>query len=158
MGEELSVGVKILLERGKTNPDELKEEYGQWGQLREAVFAYKERKDRGPWLRGLTEQEIDALYEMFNSLYRSVFDAWVMKTVLGADEEEEKEYSTGTFKTFTETMRLDANGNLGLGSHTWSHPTNTRVGPTINNVNTIAQLDADPSPAFLQKVKKGLGL
>ena len=90
MSEELSVGVRILLERSKTNPDELKEEYGQWGQLREAVFAYKERKDRGPWLRGLTEQEIDALYEMFNSLYRGVFDAWVMKTVLGGDEEESK--------------------------------------------------------------------
>lgn len=88
MSEELSVGVKILLERSKTNPDELKEEYGQWGQLREAVFAYKERKDRGPWLRGLTEQEIDALYEMFNSLYRGVFDAWVMKTVLGGEEEK----------------------------------------------------------------------
>ena len=88
MSEELSVGVRILLERCKTNPDELKEEYGQWGQLREAVFTYKEGNVRGPWLRGLTEQEIDALYEMFNSLYRSVFDAWVMKTVLGGEEEK----------------------------------------------------------------------
>jgi hypothetical protein len=88
MSEELGAGVRILLERCKTNPQEIIEEYGQWGQLRDAVFAYKERKDRGPWLRGLTEQEIDALYEMFNSLYRGVFDAWVMKTVLGGDEEK----------------------------------------------------------------------
>ena len=153
MSEELSVGVRILLERSKTNPDELKEEYGQWGQLREAVFAYKERKDRGPWLRGLTEQEIDALYEMFNALYRGVFDAWVMKTVLGGDED-----STGTFKVQNEVMRLDASGRLGIGGHTWNDPRTLRVGPTINNVNTIAQLDADPSPAFLQKIKKGLGL
>jgi hypothetical protein len=62
MSEELGAGVRILLERCKTNPQEIIEEYGQWGQLRDAVFAYKERKDRGPWVRGLTEQEIDALY------------------------------------------------------------------------------------------------
>lgn len=89
MSEDISAGVKILLERGKTSPDELKEEYGKWSQLRDAVFAYKERKERGPWLRGLTEHEIDLLFDMFNTAYRSVFDGWVMKTVLGAGEQEE---------------------------------------------------------------------
>lgn len=124
MSEELSVGVKILLERSKTNPDELKEEYGQWGQLREAVFAYKERKDRGPWLRGLTEQEIDALYEMFNSLYRGVFDAWVMKTVLGGDEE----------KPELDVYAISKGKQL-LQSNSQS----VRVSPAHNNINTLLQ-------------------
>ena len=155
MSEELSVGVRILLERCKTNPEEIMGH--KWLGVIEAVFNYKETRQRNPYLRGLTEQEIDLIYEALNGLYRAKFDSYIMANVLDADEEE-KEYSTGTFKTFTETMRLDANGNLGLGSHTWNHPTNIRVGTTLNNVNTIAQLDADPSPAFLQKVKKGLGL
>lgn len=88
MNEDISAGVKILLERGKTNPDEMKEEFGQWANLRDAVFEYKESKRRSAWLRGLTEHEIDLLFDMFNTVYRSIFDAWVMKTVLGAEEED----------------------------------------------------------------------
>jgi hypothetical protein len=88
MNEDISAGVKILLERGKTNPDEMKEEFGQWANLRDAVFEYKESKRRSAWLRGLTEHEIDLLFNMFNTVYRSIFDAWVMKTVLGAEEED----------------------------------------------------------------------
>ena len=88
MNEDISAGVKILLERSKTNPDEIKEEYGQWANLRDAVFEYKESKRRSAWLRGLTEHEIDLLFDMFNTVYRSIFDAWVMKTVLGAEEED----------------------------------------------------------------------
>lgn len=88
MSEDISAGVKILLERGKTNPDEMKEEFGQWASLRDAVFEYKETNRRSPWLRGLTEHEIDLLFDMFNTVYRSIFDAWVMKTVLGAEDED----------------------------------------------------------------------
>ena len=88
MSEELSAGVKILLERAKNNPQEIIEEYGRWGQLRDAVFNYKERNERSAWLRGLTEHEIDLLHEVFNGLYREVFDTWVMKSVLGTGEDE----------------------------------------------------------------------
>ena len=148
MSEELSVGVRILLERSKTNPDELKEEYGQWGQLREAVFAYKERKDRGPWLRGLTEQEIDALYEMFNSLYRSVFDAWVMKTVLGGEEEETD------IRDMQRIRQLQANQQ------------SVRVSPAHNNINTVfppgswetVSTTSTTSPGLLARGKKALGI
>lgn len=139
MSEELSVGVRILLERCKTNPDELKEEYGQWGQLREAVFTYKEGNVRGPWLRGLTEQEIDALYEMFNSLYRGVFDAWVMKTVLGGEEEEKLTASQSGLR-FKATERY---------SHGWSDPRlhQNSIQPTPvqqpYSASTIAMLKQD---------------
>ena len=122
MSEELGAGVRILLERCKTNPQEIIEEHGQWGQLRDAVFAYKERKDRGPWLRGLTEQEIDALYEMFNSLYRGVFDAWVMKTVLGGDEE----------KPELDAYAISKGKQLLQGS-----APSVRVSPAHNNINTL---------------------
>lgn len=87
MSEEISKGVEILLKRCETNPQEIVEEYGKWGQLRDAVFNYKERKERSQWLRGLTEHEIDLLFTAFNALYKDVFDTWVLKEIL-ADEEE----------------------------------------------------------------------
>ncbi len=89
MNEEISVGVEILLKRVKSNPEELMEDYGKWGRLREAVFDYKEKGERQPWLRGLREDEIDLLYEAFCTGARQVFDSYVMKQVLDGDEKED---------------------------------------------------------------------
>jgi hypothetical protein len=95
MDNEISQGVKIILERCKTNPEEMTEDYGKWGQLRNAVFDTVENKLRGSaWLRGLTEKEIDLLYEAFSSLHRKVFDDYVMKQILESDEEETLKYKT----------------------------------------------------------------
>lgn len=88
MSEEIGAGVKILLERGKSNPDEVTQSYGMWGPLVEAVFTYIETNQRSSRIRGLTDHEIKLLFEMFNEIYRGVFDAWVMRNILGADEEE----------------------------------------------------------------------
>ena len=85
MSEELSVGVKILLERCKTNPEEIMGT--KWLNVVEAVFNYKETRARSPSLRGLTEQEIDLIYEALNGLYRAKFDSYIMANVLDADEE-----------------------------------------------------------------------
>ena len=90
MSEEISAGVRILLERAKSNPEELMDDYGKWGQLREAVYAYKEEGHRRPWIRGLRQDEIDLLYEAFSSHARKIFDDYVMSNVLGVDEEAEK--------------------------------------------------------------------
>ncbi len=89
MNEDISAGVKILLERVKSNPEEVTQEYGKWHQLRDAVFAYKEDGQRRAWLRGLREEEIDLLYKAFCTGARQVFDDYVLKTVLGAEEQEE---------------------------------------------------------------------
>jgi hypothetical protein len=90
MSEEISAGVRILLERIKSNPEEMIEDYGKWGQLRDAVFEYVERGERRAWIRGLRPDEIDLLYEAFSSHARQVFDNYVMKSVLGVDEEKEE--------------------------------------------------------------------
>jgi hypothetical protein len=96
MTEEMSIGVKILLERAKSNPEEMTQEYGKWHQVRDAVYAYKEDGQRRAWLRGLREEEIDLLYEAFCTGARQIFDDYVLKTVLGADEGE------------TQTPKIDA--------------------------------------------------
>lgn len=89
MSEEISVGVRILLERAKSNPEEIMDDYGKWGQLRDAVYAYKEEGHRRAWVRGLREEEIDMLYEMFCTHARQVFDDYVMKNILEGDEEKQ---------------------------------------------------------------------
>lgn len=92
MDNNVSQGVRIIVERCETNPDEMMEEYGKWSNLRNALFDYMENRnpDRQAWLRGLRKDEIKAMYEAFGSLYRKTFDEYVMKNVLG-DEEEEKD-------------------------------------------------------------------
>lgn len=87
MSDEFCAGVQILLKRMESNPDEFKEEHGRWSSIRNAVFTYKEQGERNAWLRGLKEAEIDALYEKFVSIHRSVLDEWVMKQVLAEPEE-----------------------------------------------------------------------
>ena len=89
MSEEISAGVRILLERAKSNPEEMAQEYGKWHQLRDAVYAYKEDGQRRAWIRGLRQDEIDLLYEAFCTGSRQIFDDYVLKNVLGADEEKE---------------------------------------------------------------------
>ena len=90
MSEEISAGVRILLERAKSNPGELVEDYGKWGEMREAIYEYKENGKRSAWLRGLRPDEIDMLYEAFCKGARDLFDAYVMKNVLGVDEDAEE--------------------------------------------------------------------
>ncbi len=90
MSEELSVGARILLERIKSNPEEVMDDYGKWGQLREAVYAYKEEGHRRPWIRGLRQDEIDLLYEAFSSHARQIFDDYVLSHVLGVEDEKEE--------------------------------------------------------------------
>jgi hypothetical protein len=107
MSEEIGAGVKILLERGKSNPDEVMGDYGMWGPLVEAVFTCVETGQRSSRIRGLTDHEIKLLFDMFNSIYRTQFDSWVMSHVLGAGDEEEKP---------KERFRLSSQGNLGIGT------------------------------------------
>ena len=92
MSEEISAGVRILLERIKSNPEEVMDDYGKWGQLREAVYAYKEEGHRRPWIRGLRQDEIDLLYEAFSAHARQIFDDYVLSHVLGVEDEKEEKF------------------------------------------------------------------
>ena len=159
MSEEISAGVKILLERGRANPDETREEYGKWAAIRDAVFNYKERNDRNAWLRGLTEHEIDLLFDMFSANSRVMFDEWVMKTILSTGEDEGQNvgipYQMAQGKRIGQGWydpRMAAQVTVGGSNNVLMNSNKT------NSTYIQGQLDAEPSPAFLQKIKKGLGL
>jgi hypothetical protein len=88
MSEELNAGVKIFLERCKSNPDEVLEDYGKWEGLVSAVFAYVEEGRRQSVLRGLTDEEIRTLFETLNDMYREKFASRIMGHVLRGEGEE----------------------------------------------------------------------
>lgn len=137
MSEEFSAGVQILLKRIESNPDEF-QEHGKWEQITRAVFARSEGDRNDAWaVRALTDAEVKALHTGVIEIYRTKFDEFVMKQVLAEPEE---------------TLRYKATERF---AHSWNDPSMLAQASTTY---VQGQLDAEPSPAFLQKIKKGLGL
>jgi len=135
MSEEISAGVRILLERAKSNPEELMDDYGKWGQLREAVYAYKEEGHRRPWIRGLRQDEIDLLYEAFSSHARKIFDDYVMSNVLGVDENKEEYVGQAALNKAMAQRGLLINNPPVVNPGSWVNTTTT-----TSNVSLVAKL------------------
>ena len=124
MSEELNTGVKIFIERCKSNPDEVLEDYGKWDGLVNAVFSYVEEGRRQSVLRGLTDEEIRTLFETLNGMYRDKFAARIMGHVLRSNDGEEE-------------SKLDAYAiSKGKQLLQGSAPS-VRVSPAHNNINTL---------------------
>jgi|LauGreDrversion4_2_1035121.scaffolds.fasta_scaffold260137_3 hypothetical protein len=135
MDNEISVGVRILLERSKSNPEEIMDDYGKWGQLRDAVYAYKEDGHRRAWVRGLREEEIDMLYEMFCTHARQVFDDYVMKNILEGDEEKQP---LDAYRLSQGKRGLLAQNTIQPGS--WQNVASQTSNTSIANQSLVARL------------------
>ena len=89
--DEFCAGVKILLKRMESHPEEFKDR-GKWEMLTRAVFAHKEGDFAEAWtVRSLTHAEIDALHAGCVKIYRLAFDEHVMKEILAEPEERDSE-------------------------------------------------------------------
>jgi hypothetical protein len=86
MSEEFCDGVKILLKRMESNPEEFKD-MGRW----DGFVNIHQLRD-GFWSHALTPAEIDALREGMRKIYREVFTNQVMAKLL-EDKEEPLRYS-----------------------------------------------------------------
>ena len=85
--DEFCAGVKILLKRMESHPEEFKDR-GKWEIVTRAVFAHKEGNFAEAWtVRSLTHAEIDALHAGCVKIYRLAFDEYVMKEILAEPEE-----------------------------------------------------------------------
>jgi|688.fasta_scaffold408485_2 hypothetical protein len=139
MSEEFSAGVRIVLERAKSNPEEMGEEFGKWSQLREAIFECKERGIRNAWTRGFTEEEIDALYDSFCSCHRKTFDDWVMQQVLVEENVEQGlRESQVPQRVFTETQlksRMKGVDRHGTWDNVTNQMSNTSLGNLVHGLN-----------------------
>jgi hypothetical protein len=150
MSDEFCAGVQILLKRMESNPDEFTNpnEY-RWQAVVSGVFARKEGidgKETGV-VRGLTDAEIDALYEGFVKLARPAFDEYVMKNVF--DDSEERASDTISAEQAWQMSR-------GRKAQSWTDPRGT-ISVTAGGSGGSGQVQIKPE-SVMSKLKKELGL
>ena len=104
---EMCSGVRTLVARMKSNPEEFFRGEMKW------QFMYEES-----FREVLTEAEKDALQEALQTVRRHEFDTTVMEE-LTRDKDDFRYDNTGyTFNSANQTMRLDSSGSLGIGTIT----------------------------------------
>lgn len=99
MSEEFGAGVKILLQRMETHPEEFYVEFEhnkvprnpRWANLLSLVVNSKLKGEPVSDTIYLNAAEIDALYEGYKKIRRKAFDDQVMRTVLAPDEKLSQE-------------------------------------------------------------------
>lgn len=175
MSEEIGNGVKIILSRIESNPEEFAGDYSPWRHLMNSVLNHRVNPhtvDPVP-LRSLNGAEIDALYKAFLPIERQAFDSWVMTQVFNAGDAQEREaYQPNLFTQ--QAHRTSLTHGISIQRNTLQN--NIQPGGYYNQINngittsattgiTLAAdttvqgtLDATPSANMIAKIKKGLGL
>ena len=136
MSDEFCAGVKILLKRVESHPEEFTAELSPWRRLVDAVLAHENCEDSDiVCLRALTQAEITALHKALLPLARQEFDSWVMSEVL-AEPEEEKHWAAKQMSQGRQKARMQGSG--------WTDP-------------RMAQVQIKPE-SVMSRLKKELGL
>lgn len=130
MSEEFCAGVKILLSRVKSNPEEFANN-GKWSTIISEVFATCQNSNeairgRSRVIRALTAAEIQALYVEFKALDRAAFDAYVMESVLEGNHEghhlSKPQYSTPEQSAALVDHIHTHRGLMAQNAVSWSYP------------------------------------
>lgn len=86
--EEMNEGVRILLERMKTNPDEFETPFGKWQHVVDQVMGRVEgNKNIMPFLH---DQEISVLFDGLRDMERNKFTADILRSLADVNEEGEQ--------------------------------------------------------------------
>jgi hypothetical protein len=92
MSEEFSAGVKILLQRMETHPEEFfvrELSVGRdpkWHSVMTSVMQVRDKENPRGAAAYLTDAEVDALWEGYRKIRRKAFDDHVMGSVLNPEE------------------------------------------------------------------------
>lgn len=134
MSEEYCDGVKILLKRMESNPEEFKDT-DKWEQ-----FTSPQNLRDGFWSHALSPEEIEALRGGMRKIYRDVFTKRVMATLLEGKEEE-----------------------AGLSANSFANALQNAYNPYQNaypypRPSAFAQSQPPSSSEILARAKKVLGL
>jgi hypothetical protein len=111
MSEEICDGVKMLIERMQTNPEDF--DYG--GRLHEHTNMIGElfespKGHQRLWF--LSDKEKKALMGAYMDMHKTRFTAGVVQSILAP----EPQYDINMDRPYQTAMRLDSSGNLGIGT------------------------------------------
>jgi hypothetical protein len=116
MNIEIGAGIKALIGRMESNPEEFFDEAPKWR------FMFAER-----FRDTMTESEKGAIHAALKEVRRREFEHKVMRTLLEDDLKNQLAQSTGTY-TYTPAMTLDSNGGLNLGVGAARSSASLRIG------------------------------
>jgi len=91
MSEEFCDGVKILLKRMESNPEEFKGYDSKWHNVVPTPTGH------GEWSHALSPEELQALKDGIRKIYRKVYTDLVMSTLLYETEEKLAQVQPGTW-------------------------------------------------------------
>ena len=184
MSEEFSTGVKILLQRMESHPEEFFNDSNnsykamrdpKWHILMTSVLQVKFKESARGDAMFFTEAEADAVYAGYCKLRRKAFDDYVMREILGVDEEVTDDDAQAKMHQLQaqfgqQKIRLQAaNNNINQMQGLYDVNTNQYISPHqqavgLMNANPY-QSSQDPHPqdnpqtqSMLSKMAKGLRL
>ena len=123
MSEEFCDGVKILLKRMESNPEEFKGQDNKWHNVVPTPTGY------GEWSHALNPEEIQALKDGIRKIYRKVYTDLVMSTLLYETEEELVQVQPGTW--------VNVSGTGGGGSGMLATNSIPPYNPYLNTYNAF---------------------
>ena len=128
---EMCSGVRTLVARMESNPDEFFGDAPKWRFMFAANFR-----------EVLTEPEKGALHEALKEVRRKEFDTLVVKELFKEEMEDTLTMrASGRYQIGGEAMRIDSSGNLGIGTSTSTMLANTlRLGNQTLNEADVANL------------------
>ena len=130
---EMCSGVRTLLARMESNPEEFFRGEMKWQFMYEARFR-----------EVLTDAERDALQEALRVVHRHEFDSTVTQELL-RDKEDFRYNTVGyTFSNDNEAMRINSFGNLGIGTTTSTLANTIKIGGQTLSEEDIKNLKALP--------------
>ena len=126
MNEPMNEGIRMLLERMKTNPEEFNIEEGTlYSNNKWSKFVHDAMRDEA-----FSEEERSAVREAFRQVRRDNFTSDVLRALTTSED-----FSPKTF-TYQPAMTLSSSGSLGIGTST---PT-IRLGSTTLNEDDLKQI------------------
>ena len=126
---EMCSGVRTLVARMKSNPEEFFRGEMKW------QFMYEES-----FREVLTEAEKNALQEALQTVRRHEFDTIVIEEL--TRDKDDFRYSSGGYMVGSEVMRLGSSGNLGIGTTASTIRPNLQIGSQTLSEEDIKNLKA----------------
>jgi len=145
MSEEFCDGVKILLKRMESNPEEFKGYDSKWHNVVPTPTGH------GEWSHALSPEELQALKDGIRKIYRKVYTDLVMSTLLYETEEKLAQVQPGTW--------VNVGGTGGGGSGMLATNSITAYNPYLNSITYPNQTNTEvKKPTLGEMLKAKLAL